>query len=127
MVPTVPMTPTSPLRVACTSALAPGSTTSMTGTGSSAFRSSSAAAEAVLHATTMAFTSKSFTRLQASSRANCAHLVLRPGAVRVAAGVADVHQVLGGQEVDDGAGDGEPAEAAVEHPDRSIHRRKANG
>ena len=70
MVPTVPMTPALPLRVARTSASAPGSTTSITGTGSSAFRSSSAAADAVLHATTTAFTSNSFTKLQAIWRAN---------------------------------------------------------
>ena len=70
MVPTVPMTPASPLRVASTNAFAPGSTTSITGTGSSAFKSSSAAADAVLQATTTAFTSKSFTRLHANWRAN---------------------------------------------------------
>ena len=68
--PTVPMTPTLPLRLAFTSARAPGATTSITGTGSSASSSSSAAAEAVLQATTMAFTSWSFTRLHASWCAN---------------------------------------------------------
>ena len=36
--PTVPMTPTLPLRLAFTSARAPGATTSITGTGSSALR-----------------------------------------------------------------------------------------
>ena len=48
------------------------------------------------------------------------HLGLRPWPVRVAAGVADVHEVLVGQQVDDGPGDGEAAEAAVEHPDRAV-------
>ena len=55
--PTVPMTPTAPVRVAATSARAPGSITPTTGTGSSALSSSSAAAAAVLHATTKSLTS----------------------------------------------------------------------
>ena len=50
-----------------------------------------------------------------------AHLVERLAAVRVAAGVADVHEVLGGQQIDDRPGDGEPAEPGVEHADRPIH------
>ncbi len=66
---TVPITPTLPLRVAFTSACAPGSITLMTGTGISSTSSSSAAAAAVLHATTTALTSCSLTRLQASWRA----------------------------------------------------------
>jgi len=64
------MTPTLPVRLAFTSARAPGATTSTTGTGNSASSSSSAAADAVLHATTMAFTSKSSTRLHAIWWAN---------------------------------------------------------
>ena len=128
MVPTVPMTPTSPLRVVLTNASAPGSTTSMTGTGSSASSSSMAAADAVLQATTTAFTSNSLTRLQASLQGELADLALRPRTVGIATGVADVHEVLVRQEVDDGPGDGEAAEPAVEHPDRAIHRRmQANG
>jgi hypothetical protein len=47
-------------------------------------------------------------------------LVERSGTVRVTAGVGDIDDVLGGEEVDQGSGDGQPAEAAVEHPDRSI-------
>ena len=70
MVPTVPITPTRPDRVACTSARAPGSITPSTGTGSSAASSPSPAAAAVLQATITALASKSFTRLHASSRAN---------------------------------------------------------
>ena len=50
-----------------------------------------------------------------------AHLGLRSRPVRVAAGVADVDEVLGRQQVDHGAGDGEAAEPAVEHPDRPVH------
>ena len=46
------MTPTRPLRVAAISARTPGSITPTTGTSRSACSSSSAAAEAVLHATT---------------------------------------------------------------------------
>ena len=45
---------------------------------------------------------------------------LRP--VREAAGVTEVDEVLVGQEVDQGPDDGEPAEPAVEHPDRpAVH------
>src|SRR5690606_13805131 len=47
-----------------------------------------------------------------------------PGAVGVARAVPDVDEVLVGEQVDDGAGDGEPAEAGVEHADRpGVHRR----
>jgi hypothetical protein len=56
IVPTVPMTPT---RFDCDvndKARAPGSTTLTTGTGNSADNSVNAAADAVLHATTIAFT-----------------------------------------------------------------------
>ena len=69
IVPTVPITPTRPDTVAVTNALAPGSITSITGTGSSSRSSSSPAAVAVLQATTTAFTPKSLTRLHASSLA----------------------------------------------------------
>ena len=54
-----------------------------------------------------------------------ANLVGRPRAVRVASRVADVDEVLGGEQIDDGAGDGEPAEPGVEHPDRPIHGQQA--
>jgi hypothetical protein len=57
IVPTVPITATRPVVVAWTSALAPGRTTSMIGTGNSSRRSSSPAAVAVLQATTIAFAS----------------------------------------------------------------------
>ena len=50
-----------------------------------------------------------------------AHLGQRLRAVRVAAGVADVDEVLGRQQVDHGPGDGQAAEPGVEHPDRPIH------
>ena len=52
-----------------------------------------------------------------------AHLRLRPWTVGIAAGVTDVHDVLVGQQIDDGARDRQPAETTVEHADRSIHRR----
>ena len=52
-------------------------------------------------------------------------LGLGPGPVRVAAGVADVDEVLGRQQVEHGPGDGQPPEAGVEHPDGPIHRRQA--
>ena len=49
-------------------------------------------------------------------------LVQGPRPVRVAAGVTDVDQVLVREQVDDGPGDGEPAEAGVEHADGPVHR-----
>ena len=52
-------------------------------------------------------------------------LGLGPGPVRVAAGVADVDEVLGRQQVEHGPGDGQAPEAGVEHPDGPIHRRQA--
>jgi putative heme-binding domain-containing protein len=67
IVPTVPITPTFLLRVVCTKALTPGSITLTTGTGKVSFNCSSATDAAVLHATTMSFTSKSFTKLVAIS------------------------------------------------------------
>ena len=124
--PTVPITPTRPERVAGTSARTPGSITPTTGTPVAACSSSSAAAAAVLQATTTSLTSCSSTSTSVISWAKPPHLVERPGPVRVAAGVADVDEVLGGQQVDDRAGDGEPAEAAVEHADGPVvHRGEA--
>src|SRR5690606_28553751 len=49
-----------------------------------------------------------------------AHLVERARPVGVAAGVAQVDEVLGRQEVDQRTGHGEATEAAVEHPDRPV-------
>ena len=60
--PTVPITPTRPFRVALTRDRTPGSITPMTGTGVSAWSWASAAAAAVLQATTTSFTSCSATR-----------------------------------------------------------------
>ncbi len=68
--PTVPITPTWPDSVVRTSASAPGSMTSISGTGNSSRSTSSAAADAVLQATTMALAWWSVTRLQAISLAN---------------------------------------------------------
>ena len=70
MVPTVPTTPTRRLRVARARARTPGSMTPTTGTGSSARNVSRAAADAVLHATTMSFTSISSTSQRAICTAN---------------------------------------------------------
>ena len=53
----------------------------------------------MLQATTTALTSCSLTRLHASCAGEAAHLVVRPGPVRVAAGVADVDEVLAGDAV----------------------------
>src|SRR5207248_8213710 len=49
-----------------------------------------------------------------------ANFLERARAIRVAAGVAEVHEVLVGKEIDQGPGDGQPAEPAVEHPDGSV-------
>lgn len=66
MVPTVPMTPTWPLRVALTSERTPGSITPTTGTVKVSCSSTRAAAAAVLHATITIFTSWSSTRRRVS-------------------------------------------------------------
>ena len=49
-----------------------------------------------------------------------AHVVQRLWAVRVPSSVPEIDDVLVGEEVDEGAGDGEPAEAAVEDAYRPI-------
>ena len=118
--PTVPITPTRPLRVAATSARTPGSITPMTGTGSDSVNVSRAAAAAVLHATTTIFTSKSVDQRVGDLVREVPDLGERTGPVRVAPGVADVDEVLVGQQVDHGPGNGEPAEPAVEHADRAV-------
>jgi hypothetical protein len=53
------------------------------------------------------------------------HLVEGARAVRVASRVAEVHQVLVGQQVDDGPRHGEASEPGVEHADGPVvaHRR----
>ena len=48
------------------------------------------------------------------------HVVKRTGPVGVATGVTEVHEVFVGQEVDEGASDGESPEAAVEHADGTV-------
>ena len=47
-------------------------------------------------------------------------LLERTRSVGVPTGVAEIDEMLQRQEVDEGSGDGEPPEAAVEHPDRAI-------
>jgi hypothetical protein len=49
-----------------------------------------------------------------------AHVVQRLRPVRVPRGVPEIDDVLVGEEVDQGAGDGQPAEAAVEDAYRSV-------
>ena len=98
--------------------------TSRTGTGSSARRSSRPAAAAVLQATTTRLDVVVLDQAPRQLAGEAAHLGLRLGPVRVAAGVADVDEVLGRQQVDHGPGDGQAAEAGVEHPDRPIHGRR---
>ena len=52
-----------------------------------------------------------------------AHLVEMPRSVGVAARVTEVDELLVGQQVHDGAGDGEPSEAGVEHGHRAVVHR----
>ena len=49
-----------------------------------------------------------------------AHVVERLRPVRVPRGVPEIDDVLVGEEIDERAGDGEPAEAAVEDAYRSV-------
>ena len=49
-----------------------------------------------------------------------AHLVERPRAVRIPAGIAEVDEVLVGQQVDEGTRHRETAESTVEHPDGAV-------
>ncbi len=53
------------------------------------------------------------------------HLPGGPRSVRIARRVTDVHEVFGREQVDDSAGDGQPSEPGVEHPDRPIHGQQA--
>ena len=123
--PTVPITPTRPLCVAGARLRTPGSITPTTGTSTRACSSSSPAAAAVLHATMRSFTSCSPTRRSVICSANPRTSSSGRGPVRVAAGVAQVDEVLGREEVDQRPGDGEAAEAAVEHADRAVvHPRR---
>src|SRR3546814_13799803 len=61
-----------------------------------------------------------YTTLFRSLLGEAAHLVERPGAVRVATRVPHVDEVLGRQQVDEGSGDGQATETAVEHPDGPL-------
>ena len=77
---------------------------------SSARRSSSPAAAAVLQATMIALTRVVVDEARHDLAGVPAHLAQRLRSVRVATGVADVDEVLGRQQVDGGSGDGQPAE-----------------
>ena len=94
--------------------------TLMTGTSTDSRSRSRPAAAAVLHATTTILTSCSSTSLAVICRAKVADLVERPRAVGIAAGVADVDEVLLREQVDDRPGHGQTAESAVEHADRPV-------
>ena len=74
----------------------------------------------MLHATTTIFTPFSPTSSSVICRAKLANVMQGTGSVRITAGVAEVHEVFVGKQVDDGAGHREPAEAAVEHADGPI-------
>ena len=74
----------------------------------------------MLQATTTSFTSWPLDEEVGDLAGEAAHLGRGAGPVGVAAGVAEVDEVLVGQQVDHRPGHGEAAEAAVEHPDRAV-------
>ena len=117
--PTVPMTPTRPERVACTSARTPGSITPTTGTalrGQLVERGRGRGVAGDHHQLDVVALDEDPGELAGEH----AHLGPRAGTVGVAAGVAEVDEVLGREQVDDGPGDGEAAEAGVEHADGPV-------
>ena len=120
MVPTVPITPTRPVSVARKAARNPGSTTLMTGTatplaqavepggGRRVARHHDHLGVVLVH------------QLGRDLPGKDPNLVERAGTVGVTTGVADVDQVLLGQQVDERPGHRETAETAVEHADRTV-------
>ena len=125
---TVAMTPTWPLRVACTSARAPGSTTPITGTGSSSVNSVERRRRRGVAGDHDRLGVEVLDQAPGELAGERPQLVERAVAVRIAAGVADVDDVLVGQQVDHRSGDGQSAEPGVEHADRPVHRPgEANG
>ena len=125
MVPTVPMTPTRPDVVACTRARTPGSITldqrhgQVGGQVGQRRRRGRVAGHdddldvVLLH------------QVPRQLAGEGAHLGLRPGAVGVAAGVAEVDEVLVGEQVEEGPGHGEPTEAGVEHAEGPGRHQRA--
>ncbi len=110
------MTPTRPLRVAATAAAAPGAMTPSTGTRSASCNRGTASAVAVLHATTMALAPS------AEQQAGQFEAVPFDGrralvAVGDAGVVAEIENVFRRQQPPQGADDGQPADAGIEHPD----------
>ncbi len=116
IVPDVPITPTAPPRVRARAVRTPGLITPSTGTGMVSRRCSSAKALAVLQATTTIFTPSSTSR-PASWRGEGAHRLFTLGAVGHAGGVAEIDDVLAGQEFMQGAQHGQPAHTRIEDPD----------
>src|SRR5579862_5862943 len=108
-------------RVACTAARASGVITPTTGTASSACSCGSAADVAVLHATTISFTSCASRK--APIARECAHLGERTRPVRQARVVAEVEEVLVRHRHQALVHDGETAHARVEYADGThVHR-----
>ena len=102
----------------------PGSITPTTGTPTARRPSSgSASALAVLHATTIAFTSRSSRKRDDLAR-EARHRLLRLVAVGQARDVAEVDELLVGQDAQQLAHDGEPADPRVEDAERArvAHR-----
>ena len=126
MVPTVPMTAMRPVTVARRAARRPGSMTLTTGTSIEARSPSRPAAAAVLHATTISLASVFADQLGGDLPGEGPHLVQRPRAVGIAAGVADVDEVLLREQVDDSPGYRQTAESAVKHADRTdVHGERS--
>ena len=123
--PTVPMTPTRPVSVTCRAARMPGAITPMTGMSTrccSCVERGRGRAVARDHEHLDAPVEQAIRDLERV----LAHLFGGLRAVREAPGVAEVHDVLVGEQIDQRPHDGQAAEAAVEHTDRTpVARHRA--
>ena len=120
--PTVPITPMRPVRVTLAAARRPGSITPTTGIVEplAAARRARPRPRCCTRPRA-AFTSRSSEHVGDLERV-LQHLVARLRPVREPAGVAEVDDALVGQQVDERAEHGEPAEPGVEHADRRASR-----
>ena len=126
MVPTVPMTPTRPVRVACAERPHARVDHSDDRHVERSRSESSAAAAAVLQATTTSFTPRRSTSSAVIWWANSATSSSGRGPYGYRAGVAQVDQVLARQQVDERPGDGQATEPGVEHPDGTVTHARAD-
>ena len=113
------MTPIRPVLVAWAADRIPGSRTPTAGTGSAATRSSSATDGGGVAGHHDELGVERFYEIGADLERKRANLAGGTGPVGIAAGVADVDDVLAGQQVDQGPRHGQAAEATVEDADRA--------